>query len=221
MPRRDIFNRRTDVFGGTFAADEASISFPTHSGTGGSSVAYAGDVGLLIQDLQTVYTQNVTRLFEVGRPAIYYVGGRTSGTATIGRVIGPRTIATAFYHKFGDICQARTNTLEIGIRTGCGADEDGSSFAGVVTYTCHFCVITSIGVGVRAADMMINETLQMLFSSFDYQGQNDRGLDLSFAPVATDDSAVDDLFTPTPPEQVTTVPPSLISPTPPEGPAFL
>jgi len=168
MARRDIFNRRTDVFGGTFAADEASISFPNNNIL---QTGYAGDVGLLIQDLQTVYTQNVTRLFEVGRPAIYYVGGRTSGTATVGRVIGPRTITTEFYHKFGDICQARTNTLEIGIRTGCGTSVDGTDFEGVVTYTAHFCVITSIGVGIRAADMLINETLQMMFSSFDYETQ--------------------------------------------------
>ena len=183
-PRRDIFNRRTDVFGGSFAADEASLSFPNNDASAGSvgrSTAeggYAGDVGLLIQDLQTVYTQNDTRLFEVGRPAIYYVGGRTSGTATIGRVIGPRTIAEAFYTKFGDICQARTNTLEIGIKNGCGTSVNVSPFEGVSTYTCHFCVVTSIGIGIRAADMMINETLQMMFSSFDYEelGGLDGGL---------------------------------------------
>lgn len=166
MARRDIFNRRTDVFGGSFAADEASISFPNNGVLG---AGYAGDVGLLIQDLQTVYTQNVTRLFEVGRSAIYYVGGRTSGTATIGRVVGPRTITTEFYTKFGDICQARTNTLEIGIKTGCGTDVDNGAFEGTVTYTAHFCIITSIGVGIRAADMLINETLQIMFSSFDYE----------------------------------------------------
>ena len=171
MPDRDIFNRRTDVFGGSFAADEASLSFPNHRTGASRTSGYAGDVGLLIQDLQTVYTQNVTRLFEVGRPAIYYIGGRTSGTATVGRIIGPRTITSEFYTKFGDICQARTNTLEIGIRTGCNIEGniDRDQFEGRVTYTCHFCVITSVGVGIRAADMLINETLQMMFSSFDYE----------------------------------------------------
>ena len=183
--RRDIFNRRTDVFGGSFAADEASISFPNNQTLNAGD--FAADVGLLIQDLQTVYTQNVTRLFEVGRPAIYYVGGRTSGTATIGRVVGPRTIATAFYTKFGDICQARTNTLELGIETGCGTTvSEFDSFRGTVTYTAHFCVITSIGIGIRAADMLINETLQIMFSSFDYQDSEGLGFGTGSIITATD-----------------------------------
>jgi len=155
---RDIFNRRTDVFGGSFASDEASISFPAVGQSG------AQDVGLLIQRLQTTYQQQVTRLYEVGRPAIYYVGGRTNGDATVDRVVGPRTIADSFYEKYGDVCQARTNSLEFNIETGCGDAEEG----GYASYTCYFCVITSIGLGVQASDMLINESLRIMFSSFQY-----------------------------------------------------
>lgn len=155
---QDIFSRRTDVFGGSFSADSADISFPALGIPGGA------DVGLLIQQLQATYTQQVTRLYEVGRPAIYYVGGRTNGEASVDRVVGPRTIADAFYAKYGDVCQARSNTLEFNVQTGCGeTDVDG-----YVAYTCYFCVITSIGLGVRAQDMLINEALRIMFSSFQY-----------------------------------------------------
>ena len=125
-------------------------------------------MGLLIQRLQITYQQQVNRLYEVGHPAIYYVGGRTNGEATVDRVIGPRTVARQFYEKFGDVCEARSNTLQFSVRTGCGTDISGQQFRGYASYTAHFCVIISIGLGVTAQDMQINENLRIMFSSFEY-----------------------------------------------------
>jgi len=170
----DIFNRETDKFGGAFAADLATITFPNVQGLGGQ---FSADFGLLIQRMQTSYQQQVTRLYEVGKPAIYYVGGRTSGDVMIDRVVGPRTIQETFYRKFGDVCQALSNTLDFEIATGCGSQGSATSvgvgtvlqdFRGFAAYTAYFCVITSIGLGVQAADMLINENLRIMFSSFQY-----------------------------------------------------
>ena len=155
----DIFNRTTDSFGGTFAADQAKITFPALSGGLGS------DAGLLVQNMSANYNQQVTRLFEVGSPNIYYCGGRTSGGASIARVVGPKKIAKEFYQTYGDICHARTNTLHFSVSTGC--DVDSVNFARAA-YTAHFVVITNVGISVGAADMLINEQLQMMFSSFIY-----------------------------------------------------
>lgn len=155
----DIFNRSTDSFGGSFAADQGKITFPQLIGGQGA------DAGLLIQNMNASYTQQVTRLFEVGSPNIYYVGGRTSGQANIARVVGPRKIAREFYMTYGDICQARTNTLHFSVSTGCDGQQTGVARA---SYTAHFVVITTIGIAVAAADMLINEQLAMLFSSFLY-----------------------------------------------------
>ena len=155
----DIFNRTTDSFGGTFAADQAKITFPALSGGMGS------DAGLLIQNMSANYQQQVTRLFEVSSPNIYYVGGRTSGGASVARVIGPKKIAKEFHQTYGDICYARTNTLHFSVSTGC--DGDSVNFARAA-YTAHFVVITNVGISVGAADMLINEQLQMMFSSFIY-----------------------------------------------------
>ena len=167
----DIFNRETDKFGGSFAADLASITFPNVQGLNGQ---FAADFGLLIQRMQTTYQQQVTRLYEVGRPAIYYVGGRTSGDINIDRVVGPRTVQEVFYRKFGDVCQALTNTLDFEIETGCGSFGTAQGGAqgenrGFAAYTAYFCVIVSIGLGVQAADMLINENLRLMFSSFQYK----------------------------------------------------
>jgi len=155
----DIFNRTTDNFGGSFAADQATITFPALSGGHGS------DAGLLVQNMSANYNQQVTRLFEVGSSNIYYVGGRTSGGASIARVVGPKKIAKEFYQTYGDICYARTNTLHFSVSTGC--DASSVNFARAA-YTAHFVVITNVGISVGAADMLINEQLQMMFSSFIY-----------------------------------------------------
>lgn len=175
----DIFNRKTDVFGGSFASDLATITFPNVTGLEG---AFTADFGLLIQRMQTTYQQQVTRVYEVGRPAIYYVGGRTSGEITIDRVVGPRTIQESFYKKYGDICQALSNTLDFEIETGCGnfgtINEAGVAATqgvnrGYAAYTAFFCVITSIGLGVQADNMLINENLRIMFSSFQYSTEGE------------------------------------------------
>lgn len=152
----DIFNRNTDQFGGSFSADQASVTFPALAGGG-------ADAGLLMQNMQVNYTQQITRLYELSSPAIYYVGGRTAGQASVGRVIGPRKIAAAFYQTYGDVCNAASNTLHFAMVTGCGA-ASGSRAA----YTAHFVVIQSVGLSVGAQDMLINEQLAMMFSSFLY-----------------------------------------------------
>lgn len=152
----DIFNRTSDVFGGSFSADQARVTFPALTG-GGS------DAGLLMQNLQLSYQQSVTRLFEISSSAIYYVGGRTQGNASVSRVMGPRKIASAFYQTYGDVCNAATNTLHFSLSTGCGDTQLARA-----SYTCHFVVVTTISIGVSAADMVINESLGMMFSSLLY-----------------------------------------------------
>jgi len=152
----DIFNRTTDSFGGSFAADNAKVTFP-------ALISGGSDAGLLVQNMNASYQQNVTRLFEVGSPSIYYVGGRTNGQASIARIVGPRKIAAAFYTTYGDVCNASTNSLHFSMTAGCGA-----AVGARTSYTCHFVVITQIGLSVTSADMLINENVAMMFSSFLY-----------------------------------------------------
>ena len=152
----DIFNRTTDQFGGSFPADQARVTFPALTG-GGS------DSGLVMQNLTMQYQQQLTRLYEIGSPAVYYVGGRTDGNASVQRVIGPRAISAAFYSTYGDVCNARTNTLHFSATQGCG-DAQGARAA----YTAHFVVATAVGLNVGARDLLINETLNMMFSSLLY-----------------------------------------------------
>lgn len=158
----DIYSRNTDTFGGAFAADQAALTFPAITGPAGPEGAVAG---LLVQNINVSYQQNVTRLFEVGSPQIYYVGGRTAGQGAMQRVIGPKEITKSFYHTYGNVCNARTNTIDVKLGVGCDVNRPVEN---VVNYTCKFVVITTIGLTISAADMLINESVQMMFSSFTY-----------------------------------------------------
>src|SRR4029079_13290293 len=151
----DIYNRTSDAFGGSFSSDQARVTFPALT-TGGA------DVGLLMQSLQCSYSQQVTRLFELGSANVYAVGGSTSGTASVQRFMVPKKLSASFYQTYGDVCRAKTNTLCFSLQTGC----DGSDQNVKANYPCHFVVITTVAIGVTAGDMMINESLQMMFSSF-------------------------------------------------------
>jgi len=156
---RDIFNRITDDFGGAFSADSATLVFPAVSDTGAVT-------GLLIQNLQMTYSQQVTRLYEIGSPRIYYVGGRTDGKGAMQRIIGPAVITQEFLKKFGDVCAAN-NSMEIQVETDCSTNNTaGGAIGGTVAYTANYVVITSVGVSIAAQDMVINSDTQFMFSNF-------------------------------------------------------
>lgn len=103
----EIFTRTATNLAGVFSADTLSLAFSD------------GVPTALVQNLQASYMQNVTRLYEVGnvngRANVYYVGGRSQGSLNIGRVVGPSVLMSAYYTKFGNVCNARTNNMRFGL----------------------------------------------------------------------------------------------------------
>ena len=178
----DVFNRRTDVFGGAFSADSLRVTFPALFAGGESTSTtdgnFTAEIGLLIQNMNMAYQQQVTRLYEVGTPAMYYVAGRTAGNGTIGRVFGPKAVQTAFYQKYGDVCQAASNSLRFTATSGCGGNRAigqvvngvvGENLqSGVVSFTAYFVVLTQLGLQVNSEQVVVAENLSYMFSSLDY-----------------------------------------------------
>jgi hypothetical protein len=152
-----VFTRNQYRLEDSFSADSAQLAF-----TGGIDPA-------LVQNINFNYSQNVTRLYEVGGPGAgqkqrtYYVGGRTQGQAGIARVIGPKTSMAQFYTVYGNVCQAKQNAIAIGFQTGC----DGGQFS---TYTLTGIVIVNIGFAVQAMDMVFNENTALQFVDMEYEG---------------------------------------------------
>jgi hypothetical protein len=148
----DIFQRETSSLGGVFTADRTKLSLK-------------GGLGVLVQQMQVTYAQSINRLYEVGAPSIYYVGGRTQGQLTIGRVIGPTGSVCEIYSEYGDVCKAKGNIINLTLEeTDCSEGGEGT---GKTRLILKGCVITQIGISVQAQDMIINENLAMMFSSLE------------------------------------------------------
>lgn len=159
----EVFRRASTTLAGVFSADLGRLSL-------GAGVSVA-----LIQNINATFMQNVTRLYEVGSNTfagglnssnVYYVGGRSQGTCAIARVIGPSTLLAAYYAKFGDVCQAATNNMQLTFDNGICYPNNGA----FSTYTLRYCVITQIGISVAAQDMVVNENSQLMFSGLDFVG---------------------------------------------------
>lgn len=159
----DIFGRTGTSIAGVFTADNARMSF-------GGGVPTA-----LIQNFNATYAQNITRLYEINTNNkdvfVYYVGGRTSGQLGIARVIGPASLIGAFYQAFGNVCNAKNNTLDFALsQADCSQTRQANRGGAAARYIVKFCVLAQVGITVGAQDMIINEQGQMIFSNLEYQG---------------------------------------------------
>jgi hypothetical protein len=164
----DIYGRTGNDFGGSFAADAAKIVFT--GGSAGDLVGTGGGVGLLTQQLQVGYTQQVSRIYEVGSNFTFLIMGRSQGQFSVGRVLGPRPLQLAFYSKYGNVCNAATNLLSLQLATGCSDAPGAAGGLASIAYLIRNAVLISVSLTVAAADMIVNEALQGMFVSLDFSG---------------------------------------------------
>jgi hypothetical protein len=157
----DIFNRTGETFGGSFSADGAKVVFAS----GGSGGGLAGGVGLLSQQVQIGYSQQIMRYYEIGSNYTFLVAGRSDGQFSMARILGPRPVQTQFYRNYGDVCNAANNNLNFQLTAGCGAGNNTT--AGSLSYLVKNVVLTSISLSVGAQDMVINEQVAAKFVAYD------------------------------------------------------
>ena len=86
------------------------------------------------------------------------------------RFLGPRPVQLAFYQKYGNVCNAASNNIDIVADTGCAANGADSFTGGVYAFSMRGAVITSIQVTVQAQDMIINESLTMMYFALNLAG---------------------------------------------------
>lgn len=157
------------VHRGSFRADQMAITF------NGNPVQ-----GMILQQIQFNFNQQVSMLYEIGSNNIYYVGGRAQGTASIARIIGPSAVAGLLLGSFGDICNPQDLGLEV--RGGCadttpGLDTPalggaaGVAFAsgGGETYTLEDAILVGVGGSIGAQDIVFNEQLQFMFANLAHE----------------------------------------------------
>jgi len=135
---------------GGFRADKLTLS-----------IAGRDAKGLVIQNVQFSFQQQITMLYEIGSNNVYYVGGRAQGQATIARILGPAKAQCQLLTQYGDLCEPKN--LRFKASSGCESG-DGCQ------YTIHKAVLTTIALSVNANDIVINEQLQFMFIDLRYPG---------------------------------------------------
>jgi len=142
----DVFNR-TVSFGNAFKSEDVTIAF--------SGIT----VGMLVQNLNVTYQQQISRLWELGSQKQYYIAGRTGGNFTIAKLAGPTTGLNAFITQYGNVCNANSNTIDFSYSGGwCTGGTSGN-------LKLHHAVIENIGIAVSSNDMIVNQNVSGMFAS--------------------------------------------------------
>ena len=155
-----VFAEAAPNLKGVFSSNRAGV-------TGAGN---AVDLGV-VTNIQINFSQNVSRIFDLNRKGLgagakapmYYVGGRSEGRATFGRLIGPKGSGCAFYTQYGDICKIAENNLQITFQGSGNMDCSGAS----TTYTMTSPIAISVGITQNAQDTMINENVQFMFADLE------------------------------------------------------
>jgi hypothetical protein len=155
----DLFTRTEVDFGGAMHA-QFGLLVPNN-----------GLTGALMQNLQIQYSQQVTRLYEIGRigqkSRVYYISGRAQGQIQAAHVIGPGVVIKAYYDNYGDVCQAINNQIQLQL----GPNICGGA-ANALTYRARHCVLTQIGLSVAAQDFVISENSTLMFAGLELNPGN-------------------------------------------------
>jgi hypothetical protein len=149
----DIFGKTPKSATGGFSVDKATLSFPELGATGTS--------GLLIQNVQISYQQQVSFVYDLAKADdVYYIAGRASGTLALGKIVGSQGIVKTFYTKFGDVCQVNGKSLTLSGLAGCSG-----TTAQTGTIEIKEPIITQFGLTMNVDTAIIGENVQMIFAT--------------------------------------------------------
>jgi len=152
----EIFNKTPRNVVGGFSVDKATLHFPALGADGKTS-------GLLIQNVQLTYQQQVSFVYDLAKADdVYYIAGRTSGTLALGKIVGSKGIVSTFYKTFGDVCNVKGKNLELSGIAGCD-----TTTADTNTVTIREPVIAQFGLTMNVDTAIIGENVQMIFSTME------------------------------------------------------
>ncbi len=161
-----------------FTTSEVSYGGAIHSQKGIIGAAgVAANIGVLMQNMQLQYSQQVTRVYELGVAGrftkAYYVAGRAQGQLQVAHIVGPNVALKSFYDQYSNVCNARDNNIAINLSPNTcdlGLGPVFRNTVGRLAYTAKNCVLTQIGMSVSVQDFLINENSTLMFIGLDYTG---------------------------------------------------
>lgn len=146
----DMFGRET-LFGGAMSADATKLTFSDSGET----------AGMIIQQVNITYSQNVTRLYALEDGMCYFVAGRTEGQLQIQHIMGPQGLMEAFITKYSDVCKIGSSVFNLTLAGGCLTGKSTSKKPGKVKLSNP--LITSVNLQVQAQNMIIGSGITAMF----------------------------------------------------------
>jgi hypothetical protein len=157
-----IFKEAAPALKGVMSSNRAGVS-------SGSGLALG-----VVTNVSINFNQQVSRIFDLNRTnmaaddkaPMFYVGGRSEGQCTLGRLIGPGATGCTFYSDYGNICQIEDSIILT--FQGSGSDLHCGN-ANQATYTLTSPILVGVGITQNAQDTMVNENAQFMFADMECQ----------------------------------------------------
>lgn len=169
--RANIFENADQAIGGAFTAENCSLKLGEQDST-----------GAIVQRVNFSINRPINFIYELGSKGanfqnVYYVGGRRQGQAQFERIVGGSNVFKTFVDNYGPLCEKPGDNIELHAHGGCaikGADEAGAALnsAGGVKYTLKTPKITTLGASVSAQDIVIMESVGMVFLDLLYEADS-------------------------------------------------
>jgi hypothetical protein len=154
-----IFENTPQTPGGAFTAENCSL---TGSGLGD---------GAVVQRVNFSIQRPINFIYEIGSGAgkqnVYYVGGRRQGTAQFERVVGGSNSFSDLVKNYGPLCENKGADIVLTAKGGCSLN--GGALSQTITYTLITPRLTTVGASVSAQDIVIMESIGMVFLDLDYK----------------------------------------------------
>lgn len=152
----NIFETNDQTIGGAFTAENCSL-----------------DIGVdkaIVQRVQFSIERPINFVYEIARAPgpqnVYYIGGRRRGQATFERIVGGSGTFKTFVDNYGPLCGAAGANIVLTAKGGCNIGGAGGGTG--VTYTLKTPRITALGASVSAQDIVITESVTMMFLDLEY-----------------------------------------------------
>jgi hypothetical protein len=181
------FETKPQVIGGAFTAENCILDL-------GTKVASDGAV---VQRVNFTINRPINFVYEIGGSTggtgassaqnVYYVGGRRQGQATFERIVTGSQVFKKFIDGYGPLCGAIGDDIKLTAKGACvinrgtaagaapGAASPAPVTTGGVIYTLKTPKLTTVGASVSAQDIVIMESLGMVFLDLEYQAINAAG----------------------------------------------
>ena len=152
MPGPSVFSTKGQEINGVIRAEDVTMKIGTLS-----------SIGAVLQQAEWQLDRTVNMLYEIGSSNVYYVGDRRKGQGKFTRVVTGVKDFKQLVKDLGDLCKAKSNALSLTAgSSNCGAG------AQALTYNLVGVVLTSLGVSVTAQDIIVTESMGIMFADMSY-----------------------------------------------------